>query len=178
MKTRLIFCMALCCLQFGCGSTEGQLSTSAVKVSVDKLIMDSDVITWTDAATCTGPSTPAADSVNVTVASTAYANTGSAGLPVRVERVTINYTPANSSTPAMASEYQTINALVANGGSLILPVRVATQEQKERLQQALGCGGPIYKYYTDILLEVSEIGTDKSRTVSVSMDLRFADFVD
>lgn len=184
-KTILLFAVLITGL-YGCGSPEGSLSTSTVTASVDTLVMDSDVVAWVDAtgakATACGatsfPSIPVADSVNVAIKSTAYANTGSMGLGVRVESATISYTPANSATPAMAPEYQTVGLTIANGATTTVPVRVATQEQKLRLQTALACNNTIYNYYTKISMDVTEIGTNKKSTVETAMQLRFADFID
>jgi hypothetical protein len=178
MKKILFICIGLSFGFFGCGSSEGELSTSTITATVDTAVMDSDIIKWTDQKACTGASIPPADSVNVSVVSKAYSNTGSMGLPIRIESATISYTPANSSTPAMPSEFQTIGSTIANGSTVTVPVRVSTQEQKERLINALACGGPIYNYYTKITLNISEIGTDKKTTTDVSMQLRFADFID
>lgn len=173
----------------GCGSSGGgtaELKTSFVTASVDIALLDSDVVSWVDstgakATACADtsfPATPAGDSVNVAVASKAYSNTGSMGLPVRIESATVSYTPANSATPAMPSVFQTVGLILANGGSATVPVRVATQEQKIRLQPKLACNSTIYNYYTTITLDLTEIGTDTKSTVQTSMQLRLADFVD
>jgi len=171
---------------FGCGSTDGALSTSTVTPTIDTLVMDSDVVSWVDAAgakatACAAtsfPATPAADSVNVVVSSKAYSNTGDQGLPIRIESATISYVPANSSTPAMAPEFQTIGMTIANGSTATIPVRVATQEQKMHLQSVLACNNTIYNYYTKITFNVTEIGTNKKTSVDSSLQLRFSDFVD
>lgn len=174
---------------YGCGSnllgsTPGGLSTSVVTATATTSILDSDVANWKDVALCStdvtaaGLTIPAADSVDISFSSKAYSNTGSMGLPVLVESATVSYTPANVSTPPMASEYQTIGMTVANGATATIPVRVSTQEQKSALLSALACGGPIYNYYTTITLHVSEIGTDKTASISTKMQLRIADFID
>jgi hypothetical protein len=179
MKKIFLMCVVLSVLQFGCGSTDGLLATSSVSGSLDILTLDSDIIKWTTQATCTGPTTtPAADSVNVTVLSKANPNTGTSGLPIRINQIRIIYTPANTATPPLATEYQAINAQVVNGASISIPVRIATIEQKSNFQSVLQCGGPVYKYYVTILVDVSEIGSDKNQTIDLKMDLRFADFID
>lgn len=177
-----------CCGLFGCGSVDGSLTTSTVSAVVDTLVLDSDVAAWVDstgakATACATTSTiaiPAADSVNVTVSSTPYSNTGSMGVPVRVESATISYTPANSITPAMASEYQTVGARLANGGSVTIPIRVATTEQKISLLPILATctGSVIYNYYTKVTFNLTEEGTGKKSTVDVSLQLRFSDWID
>lgn len=185
IKTILI-CIVLCCCFLGCGSTDGTLNTSFVTANVDKPDMDSDVVNWVDnngtkstaCATASFPSLPAADSVNVTVTSTPYSNTGPNGASIRLGTATISYVPANSTTPQMPSEYQTIGMTITNGGAVTVPVRVATQEQKASLYSALACNISIYKYYTKISIDITEIGTDKKSTVDAFMNLRFADFID
>lgn len=186
MKKICLLCVVLSMWMFGCGSSDGALNTSTVTASVDTLVMDADVVSWVDATgakanACVStsfPATPVADSVNVSVVSKAYSNTGDMGLPIRIESATIAYVPANSATPAMAPEFQTIGMTIANGGTATVPVRVATQEQKIRLQSILACNNTIYNYYTKISFNVTEVGTDKKATVDASMQLRLADFID
>lgn len=187
MKNLLLLSMILCFSMLGCGgSDEGLLATSSVTATIDTLVLDSDVVSWVDAtgataAACSNtsfPATPAADSVNVAIKSTAYPLSGATSLSLRVKSATITYMPANTSTPPMSSEYQTIGMTIAGGSSVTIPVRVSTQEQKIRLQPALACNNTIYKYYTKIIFDIAEIGSDQSITVDSSMDLRFADFID
>lgn len=178
MKKILLLGVLLSMWMFGCGNPDGALSTSNVTATIDTVVLDSDIIKWTDAVACTGASIPAADSVNVAVKSVPYANTGNMGLPVRIEMISISYSPANPETPAMSPEYQAISMEIPNGSSVTVPVRVATQEQKESLVTSLACGGPIYKYFTKITLNVTEVGTNRKSTIYADMDLRFADFVD
>ncbi len=192
---RILLCMAFSCGFLGCGSTDGALNTSTVTATIDTHVLDSDVVSWVDAAgvkatACVATSfrtTPAADSVNLTFVSKAASaatttgtttTTAATGLSVRIESATINYTPANSATPAMASEYQAIGTTIASGGTVTLPIRVATHEQKALLQSTLECNGLTYKYYTNIILDITEVGTNKKTTVNTSLDLRFADFTD
>lgn len=183
MKKILLLCVLLSAFIYGCGgSSEGLLATSSVTSSIDTLVLDSDVAKWADAATAckdnVSPTTPAADSVNVTIKSTAYPTSGSTSLSLRIKSATITYMPANSTTPPMGAEYQSVGMTIAGGSSAAIPVRVATQEQKLRLQPALACNNTIYKYYTKITFDIAEIGSDQSITVDSSMDLRFADFID
>lgn len=178
MKKILLICLLSSICIYGCGSPDGSLTTSSVTAKVDTPILDADVAKWTDATACTGGSIPAADSVNVTVSSKAYSNTGSMGLAVRIDAATIIYTPANSATPAMASEYQILGMIIDNGGSATIPVRVVTQEQKIHLQTALACNTPIYNYYTKIIMDITEIGTGKKSTIDAAVQLRLADFID
>lgn len=179
MKKLLLFGVLLSMWMFGCGSTDGALSTSTVTANIDTVVLDSDIVKWTDAIACTGPSIPAADSVNVTVKSTPYSNTGTMGLPVRIDMITISYAPANSATPPMQPEYQPGGIIITNGGTATVPVRVAPQEQKESLYTILACGGPIYHYFTKITLNITELGEPyRKSTVSADMALRLADFAD
>lgn len=189
MKKLLFLCLAMSCGIYGCGSAGGgsaELKTSFVTASAKTAVLDSDVVAWVDAtgakatacAETSFPSTPVADSVDVDVVTKAYPNTGSVGLPIRIETATISYDPANSATPPMAPEYQTIGITVVNGATATVPIRVATQEQKIRLQPKLACTSSIYNYYTNITLNISEIGSNTKSSVSTSMQLRLADFID
>jgi hypothetical protein len=186
MKKLFLLSTVLTMSMLGCGSTDGLLNTSQVTSTIDTLVLDSDVVSWVDPVTgakstaCSpsSPAVPAADSVNVAVSSKAYSNTGTSGLSVRIEAATIIYTPANASTPPMATEYQAVGTTIANGGSVTVPVRVVSQEQKVKSWDALACKVPIYNYYTRIILDVTEIGTNKKTTTEVSMQLRMADYID
>lgn len=183
---KLIICLLLIVFFAGCGSVDGSLDTSMITASNDIVVLDSDVVVWVDSAgakaTYCGssslPSIPAADVVNVTIASKAYSNTGSTGLPIRIDSATITYSPANISTPTMPTEFQVINTTIANGSSVTIPVRVASQEQKQSLYPSLACNGTIYNYYTKIVINVTEIGSDKKTTVETGLQLRFSDFID
>lgn len=185
MKKLLILCVAISCGILGCGSTEGALNTSTATATVDTLILDSDVASWVDAtgaqatacAATSFPAVPEADSVNVTVSLTTNANSTSNALSARVEKATIYFTPANAVTPALSPVYQVIGQIVKSGGSLTIPVRVATQEQKILYQPALNCTSTIYNYFVTIALDVSEVG-GKNTTINTAMQLRFADYVD
>jgi len=187
MRKILLFCAFLNLLVSGCGgSSDGLLATSSVTATVDKLVMDSDVVSWVDAAEAkttaclenSFPRTPVADAVNVTIKSTAYPLSSSTGLSIRIKSATISYTPANTATPPMSSEFQSVGMTIDAGGTATIPVLVATKEQKMRLQPALACSNTIYKYYTKISFDIAEIGSNKSITIDSAMDLRFADFID
>lgn len=187
MKKILLLGAFLSMAMFGCGGTDGLLNTSSVTATVDTLVLDSDVVTWVDStgakstycAETSYTSIPAADSVNVAIKSTPYSTTGSTGLPIRIKSATISYTPANSATPEMPSEYQIIDMVINNGGTATIPITVATQERKRSLVDALACQPDnIYNYYTKITFEVVEIGSDKSIALDVAMQLRFSDYID
>lgn len=186
MKYLILLSVVLCFMMSGCGgSSEGLLATSSVTSTIDTPVMDSDVVSWVSATgakatACSDtsfPATPAADSVNVTIKSTAYPS-GSSSLSLKIKSATVTYTPANSSTPPMNAEYQAVGMTIAGGGSATIPVRVATQEQKLRLQPTLACNNTIYYYYTKISFDIAEIGSGQSVIADSSMNLRFADFID
>lgn len=173
---------------FGCGSTDGALNTSMVTATVDKLIVDSDVASWvgtdgtTKATACLSTSSiviPAADSVNVSIVSKAYSNTGSLASPIRVESVAIIYTPADSTTPAMATVYQDIGMTIANGSTATIPIEVTTQKQKSGLISVFACTSTNeYYYYAKIIFNITEISTGKKTTVDSTVNLHLYDYVD
>ncbi|OGU14422.1 MAG: hypothetical protein A2076_16815 [Geobacteraceae bacterium GWC2_53_11] len=188
MKVKFIIYAVLACGLFGCGSTDNTLlNTTTASVTVDKLDMESDIVSWVDAKSakataCVATSykaIPPADSVNVTAAFTPYANSDGNNLAVRIEKATIIYTPANAVSPALATEYQYVNQVVQAGKSLPISIRVATQEQKQAFVPILACdvSSAIYKYYVTIILDVTEIG-GKTSNISTGMTLRFSDYVD
>jgi zona occludens toxin (predicted ATPase) len=173
----------------GCGSAGGgtsEFKTSYVSATAVTGVLDSDVVNWVDATGAKAPAcaassfqtTPAADSIDFTVTSTAYKSTGSTGLPLRIESATITYTPANTATPAMATEYQTLGITLANDASVTVPVRVVSQEQKLRLTPVLACSSTIYNYHTTVSFSVTEIGTGTNKSVPASLQLRLADYID
>jgi hypothetical protein len=98
--------------------------------------------------------------------------------PVKIETATITYTPSDTSTPAMASKYQTIGSIIANGGSTTVPVEIVSSSQKQLLQPALACASPFYNYYVKIVFDVTETVTGKKSTAEVSLQLQIADFID
>lgn len=186
MRTRAIFHILAVVLMVGllqsCGGSSGggsgELKTSYATADVTTAVLDSDVI-GDDVCVDGTVSTPAADSVNVTVKSIPYPdNIGTKSLPIRIDSVTISYAPGNSATPTLPPEYQVIGTTIANGSSATIPVRVATQEQKIQMQPRLACNSVIYNYYTTITFHLIEIGTDETSDVSTSMQLRYANFVD
>lgn len=186
MKKLFLIYAALCLLASGCGEADGTLNTSLIDAKSASLLIDSDIILWfqadgtTKAATCPGAvaRTPAADETNVTITSTPYASTTGTALPVRVNSATIYYTPVDPATmPAIAPVSQILGQVVPAGGSMTLPIRVATQEQKDAFFSALACNGSIYNYYVTIVFSVTEIG-GKSSTISTALQLRFADYAD
>lgn len=189
MRTKSLFnilgVVLLGCVLQSCGGDSGggsgELKTSYATANVSTAVLDADVIGWGGTVCVEGNvSTPEADSVDVTVTSVPYPDNinGTKNLPIRIDSVTISYAPANSATPAMPSEYQVIGTTIENGSSATIPVRVATLEQKIRLQPKLACSNIIYNYYTTLTFHLIEIGTDETSDVSTAMQLRYADFVD
>lgn len=178
MRRLFILSIIAAIIMTGCGSTEGTLNTSMATATLGTVLLDSDVAKWTSGPpVCTGGSTPAPDDVNATVTVTSYANSTGKSLPVRIEKATIYYTPANSVTPSISPVYQAIGQVVQPGSSLTIPVRVATTELKEQFQPTLACASPIYNYYVNVVFDLSEIG-GKSTSITTSMQLRFADWID
>jgi hypothetical protein len=172
----------------GCGGDSGggtaMLATSYISASVGSSSIDSDVVAWVDATgakttACTGfTSTPAPNSVDVTVLSSAYASTGSSSLPVRIASSTVTFTPTSVASPAIQPLPQTIGTVLTTPGSVTIPVRIVTTEQKRAFMPALACSNIVYNYYVTITLQLEEIGTSKTGTVSTSLQLRLSDYID
>jgi len=158
----------------GCGGGEGgsaELKTSHVTASVTTANLDSDVKTIAGGV-------PPADSVDVQVVSTTFPNPGTTRLDLRVNSATISYTPANADTPPLATITQAMGNILSNGGSLSVPVRVVTQEQKILFFNAFDGNSKIYNYNTNITLHISEIGTGASVSVQTATQVRISNFVD
>ncbi len=184
MKKISLLCVVLSFCLYGCGNTDGSLNTSYVTATVDNTLVNSDVTTWVDStgakATACSPSLPvtSADIVTATISSKAYSNTGSMASPVKIETATITYSSSDTATPAMATKYQTIGTIIANGGSTTLPVEIVSSYQKQLLQSALACTGTTYNYYVKIVFDVTETVTSKKSTAEVSLQLQLHDYID
>lgn len=167
--------------------------------------LDADVAVWVSADNPDSPALPCGansavstvpDSVDYFITSIPYpsAGTSTTNPPSRlqVSRVTLTFTPANSTTPALPPLYQEQfpNAaypdILPNSQPTTIPVRVASHEMKIFMRgglggQSLDCSnGGIYTYRVNASFELKEVNTDRVATVTVPGPLvvRFADFAD
>lgn len=195
MKLRYlaIFSVFVSALFFaGCGgssSTGGGgavYRTVSVTASPSTSDLDADVATWTDVdgdgQVCGSSDTYTIDasSVDVTVTSTSLPDLPSNATASQVEitKVTIKYTPADNTSPAISDQYEALSVYVSAGGSATIPVRVGSQELKGgTILSPLVCSGQIYKYYVTLKFEGVEVDSDTDASFEATLNVRFADFV-
>lgn len=192
-RTHLLFFTAYCLLftgfLFGCGGDAGGggavYDTVIVTASSGTALLDSDVAKHSDVTNCgvsgTDTITISPDDVDVTINSSTIPN-----LPefvtasrVRLDKVTIIFSPADTSSPLLPTQYQTLGQYVEPGGSATVPVRVASQELKSGATlSGLVCTNTTYSYYVTLRFEGVEINTDQRETFETTLNVKFSDFVD
>lgn len=174
----------------GCGSTNGggtiDFITVSAKASADsaKNPLLSDLATWTGTPCALGAtSTIKNDMINFTVTSQASITNGTSS-PLQLQKATITFTPADTATPALpplfAVQFQNLlGQTVPAGGSLQVPVEIATHSLKEFLFPTLVCTvSPIYNYNVQVTFDAIEAATGKSGSIPAGMTVRFTDFAD
>lgn len=191
-RTHLLFCIVCCLLStvflWGCGGGGGGgavYNTVTVTASSDTTLLDSDVAKHSDVTNCgvsgTDTITISPDDVDVTINSSTIPN-----LPefvtasrVRLDKVTVIFSPANPTSPALPQQNYTLGTYVEPGGSATVPVRVASQELKSgNTLSALVCTNTTYSYYVILKFEGVEIDTDQRETFETTLNVKFSDFVD
>jgi hypothetical protein len=199
------FCVACAAVMLtSCGDSKaggtGEFATVFATVNAVDSVLDSDIATWTDPTTgaaalfCGGNNNPhiAPDNVVFNVTSTAYpsANTGSSSTitpsPLSISNVTLTFTPANSATPALPAGLQTqftsaSPSLIAVGSNSVT-VQIVSDRMKASLASALQCTGVLYTYRVSVSMDVVEVNTNRSGTVSLSgnsyLTVNMTDFAD
>jgi hypothetical protein len=199
-----------------CGSKSagtGEFATVFATVSPPATNFSSDVVNWVDATTGNKATVGcAANSVANTVedqaafnlTSTQYAvpNTGStssiAGSPLVITRITVNLTPANSSSPVLPAQFRTTfstagQTILATGTPVAINVALASNQLKRFFRNtsaapaglgalAITCSfNPVYVYFADVTFEALEVNTNRVATISPpsgSFIVEFSDFVD
>lgn len=180
-------------LMSSCGGSSGgsaDFSTVTVTASAGAANVDGDVAENFRDIDTNGDGTndttvwdiPAADDVNVTVASTI--NTSSSGVAsnVRVESVSVTFVPLPSSSgaasPPMTIPVANVGVTIAPNNSAIIPVRVVTTEMKIQNNVALVNSGDVYAYNVTIRFNVVENSTGRSETIQTALVVRMANFAD
>jgi len=194
-RTHLLFCIVCCLLLaaflWGCGGGTGGggtvYNTVILTASSGTTLLDSDVAKHskasTDAEFCapTDTITIEPNDVDVTINSTTIPNLPSfvTASRVRLDRVTVIFSPANATSPALPQQNYTLGSYVEPGGSATVPVRVASQALKQgNTLSALQCTNKIYRYYVTLRFEGVEINTDQRETFETTLNVNFSDFVD
>lgn len=134
-----------------CGETSGgtgEFATVVANAEAPAGPLDSDVLTWSgeQCASAAAPTLP--DEVTYTITSRAYptTNTGQTSTIVpsdlQISRITVTFTPANSSFPALEPRYQTqylsSGITIPPGASTAVPIRLVSQAMKQYLATGLG----------------------------------------
>jgi hypothetical protein len=186
------YCLLLSVFLWGCGGSssgggEAVYDTVTLTASPAKTSIDSDVakhsVGSTDDAYCTSTDTITykADTVSVTVQSTTISNLPDFVEPsrVRLQKVTVKYTPANQSSPSLPEQYYTLGTYVDAGGSATVEVTIASQSQKMGATlYALQCTSKIYSYYVTIKFDAIEINSDQEESFETTLNVNFADYID
>jgi ribosomal protein L31 len=188
MRKKIIIFKALAtCHAFlllsSCGGSLGggveEFKTVMVSATAKTSRLESDVLTGnTCGATGSTGGTYATDNVDVDIKSTLYPKLTGQALSVRIDRVTISYTPANTSSPALPDQFLTLSDTVTPGGTLTLPVPVAKDILKLSLVNDKNlqlCSTAYYEYYVTITFDALEIGSSTSKRISTSLNVAFAD---
>jgi hypothetical protein len=177
MKRRLRLLLALCGIALAsCGGGGGATATSAVDA------LDADVAKWTGTPRAAGSTyTVLPDSVNVTLAAFPVASSnGTVNEKILVKTVDIAYTPANTTTPALPTQYMALGGIqVEMGSSVTIPVRVAPQEMKRATPlNDLVWNSAIYTYYVTMTFHCQYLKGSGTFDVPAQTNVRFADFAD
>jgi len=182
------YCLLLTVLLGGCGDSTGGggavYDTVTLTASSGTSVLDSDVATHSDVTNCgtsTDSITVSDNSVDVTINSTTIPNLPSfvTTSQVRLDKVTVKYTPANQSSPSLSDQNYTLGTYVDAGGSATVSVRVASQAQKSSSPLSnLTCTNTIYSYYVTLKFEGVEVNTDVRESFETTLNVNFADFVD
>lgn len=169
------------------GGGVGLFNTVTVTASASKTALDSDVAKWTDknddGAVCGSADvfTVNSDDVDVSISVAAKTNIPSnmEKSKVRIERVTVTYTAANSSSPSLPNQYQSVGVVIDPDGSATVSVRVASQDLKSgSTLSAIMCTSTIYTYYATLKFDGVEINTNNKETFETSLTVSFADFAE
>jgi ribosomal protein L31 len=179
----LVTCQAFLLLS-SCGGSLGggveEFRTVTVSATAKTPRLESDVLKGN---TCVGTDstggTFATDTVDVDIKSAIYPKFTGQALSVRIDRVTISYAPANTSSPALPDQFLTLSDTVTPGGTVTIPVPVAMEKVKISLVNEKGlqlCStASIYEYYVTITFDALEIGTGTRRRIPAELSVAFAD---
>lgn len=180
----LVFILVL----LGCGEEMGGgvgvFDTVTVTASTATINLDSDVATWTDIDGDKLPCGPkdtfvtSPDDVNLDITVKTKNNLPATikASKIRIDKVTITYTPANTSTPSLQTQFATVGNIIDPDNTKTLSIRVASQELKLSLLPSLKCTATIFTYFVTLTFEGIEVDSNKSANMETSLNVRFADF--
>lgn len=176
----------------GCGEEvgggAGSFDTVIATASISTADIDSDVATWTDVngdgfiCTANDTFTVSSDDVTVSIAVNTKANLPSTfeASKVSINKVSIAYTPATTTTPSLSTQFETLGVVVDPDSTATVSFKVASQELKSSsILSPLVCPGTaIYKYFVTLTFEGVEVNSNRTETFETTLNLRFADFTD
>ncbi|HJV35812.1 hypothetical protein [Geomonas sp.] len=164
-----------------CGSDKAQGTGEFATVVATANTPGADVNS--SVAVCGPPIVPntTPDSATYTINSTVYGGSSTTILPsdLIIDKITLTLIPANTVTPALplgfATQYPTSGQRVAPGGSVSIPVVVASSDLKNFLRttvtpQALDCSAQglvtTYTYRVKVSFEALEVNTNRVATIT------------
>lgn len=175
----------------GCGEEVGGgvgcFDTVCATASVLTADIDSDVATWTDGdgdgfiCGANDTFTVFSDDVTVDIAVDTRANLPSTveTSKVSINKVSIAYSPANTTTPSLSTQFETLGVVIDPDDTATVSFKVASQELKSSsILSPLVCSGTIYTYFVTLTFEGVEVNTSRTETFETTLNLRFADFAD
>ncbi len=148
---------------------------------------DSDVAKHEDASPgiCGGPEdnvTFLPDIANFTIRSTARMGipAGTTISSVRIDTVTISYTPTTQQSPPIPAQVYALGVVIAPGTTASIPVTIASQVFMKSVAplSALVCTGDSYSYRVTVRFAGQEIESGRTGSFSTDFSIIFADFID
>ncbi|WP_224981736.1 hypothetical protein [Geomonas agri] len=190
-KFSLVFCLLCSAVALtSCGGGDvgggiGEFTTVNATATAETNSFESDILTGnTCSAGVSSGGTVQTDNINVDFTSTAQFSSGA--LNLAISKITVHYTPAPGGTaaaPALPDSFINYSQLVAPNATVKIPVPILTRDQKillmGRATQAMPvCTATTFKYYVDIIFEVSEPGGNGNvKSVIAKTNLDVADSI-
>ncbi|MBI5747035.1 MAG: hypothetical protein HZA13_08540 [Nitrospirae bacterium] len=167
------------------GGGAGSFDTVIATASVSTADLDSDLATWTDVngdgfvCGANDTFTVSSDDVTVDIAVDTKANLPSTreASKVSINKVSIAYSPANTTTPSLSTQFETLGVVVDPDSTATVSFKVASQDlKKSSILSPLVCSNTIYTYFVTLTFEGVEVDTNRTETFETTLNLRFADF--
>lgn len=183
-KRLLVFSLFIVLSACGGGDISGgttEFDTVMLSAQTSTVRLESDVLTGN---TCTDGNSIdgvfSTDSVNVNVTSKIYPKFTGTASPVAIDSYTVQFMPANSTSPQLPDLNGSImGTTVSAGGSISIPVAVATDIMKYNIlvleKNLLPCSATMYEYFVKITFNAVETFGGKRGSFSTSFNIAFAD---
>ncbi|MDD5284340.1 MAG: hypothetical protein PHD54_00650 [Desulfuromonadaceae bacterium] len=183
MIAAMLLTVILSCGKSNTGEFDYVTATATVDAAKNPLL--ADLATWTGTPCAAGSTYNVLNNVvNFTLTSTANLAIGSSS-PLILQKATISLSPADTQSPSLPALYSPIyqgltGYIIPAGGTLSVPVEIATHSLKDYFTQTLVCTAnkSIYSYNVSIVFDAVEQTTGRSGSIPASMTVRFADFGD